>query len=122
MMIQRERVFSICYPFLWEVPQSCEALHSAETFQARTQSIVVRWLRQCLQLPSVTAVSSVPFVFQVSPFINENTRQKFLIYSGNNYQGSGGLVDYVDKDVIPDFLGGDCMVSFLSSCAGGIWK
>uniref|UniRef100_A0A8C5JQN6 S14L5 protein n=1 Tax=Junco hyemalis TaxID=40217 RepID=A0A8C5JQN6_JUNHY len=46
----------------------------------------------------------------VSPFINENTRQKFLIYSGNNYQGSGGLVDYVDKDVIPDFLGGDCMV------------
>ncbi|KAF2978571.1 hypothetical protein EK904_011607, partial [Melospiza melodia maxima] len=45
----------------------------------------------------------------VSPFINENTRQKFLIYSGNNYQGSGGLVDYVDKDVIPDFLGGDCM-------------
>ncbi|XP_054372491.1 SEC14-like protein 5 isoform X2 [Molothrus ater] len=46
----------------------------------------------------------------VSPFINENTRQKFLIYSGNNYQGSGGLVDYVDKDVIPDFLGGDCMI------------
>ncbi|NXG55809.1 S14L1 protein, partial [Hemiprocne comata] len=45
----------------------------------------------------------------VSPFINENTRQKFLIYSGNNYQGAGGLVDYVDKDVIPDFLGGDCM-------------
>ncbi|POI33548.1 hypothetical protein CIB84_002701 [Bambusicola thoracicus] len=45
----------------------------------------------------------------VSPFINENTRQKFLIYSGNNYQGPGGLVDYVDKEVIPDFLGGDCM-------------
>ncbi|KAM9125649.1 SEC14-like protein 5 isoform 2-T2 [Pangshura tecta] len=45
----------------------------------------------------------------VSPFINENTRQKFLIYSGNNYQGPGGLVDYLDKDVIPDFLGGDCM-------------
>ncbi|KGL79790.1 SEC14-like 5, partial [Tinamus guttatus] len=45
----------------------------------------------------------------VSPFINENTRQKFLIYSGNNYQGPGGLVDYVDKDVIPDFLGGDCV-------------
>ncbi|XP_030434597.1 SEC14-like protein 5 isoform X2 [Gopherus evgoodei] len=45
----------------------------------------------------------------VSPFINENTRQKFLIYSGNNYQGPGGLVDYLDKDVIPDFLGGECM-------------
>ncbi|RLV94057.1 hypothetical protein DV515_00013252 [Chloebia gouldiae] len=50
-----------------------------------------------------------PGNLMVSPFINENTRQKFLIYSGNNYQGSGGLVDYVDKDVIPDFLGGDCM-------------
>uniref|UniRef100_A0A8D0GKQ3 SEC14 like lipid binding 5 n=1 Tax=Sphenodon punctatus TaxID=8508 RepID=A0A8D0GKQ3_SPHPU len=49
----------------------------------------------------------------VSPFINENTRQKFLIYSGNNYQGLGGLVDYLDKDVIPDFLGGECVVSFL---------
>ncbi|XP_015680132.1 SEC14-like protein 5 [Protobothrops mucrosquamatus] len=45
----------------------------------------------------------------VSPFINENTRQKFLIYSGNNYQGSGGLVDYLEKDVIPDFLGGECV-------------
>ncbi|XP_007522069.1 SEC14-like protein 5 [Erinaceus europaeus] len=45
----------------------------------------------------------------VSPFINENTRQKFLIYSGSNYQGPGGLVDYLDRDVIPDFLGGDCV-------------
>uniref|UniRef100_A0A8D2DMN3 SEC14 like lipid binding 5 n=1 Tax=Sciurus vulgaris TaxID=55149 RepID=A0A8D2DMN3_SCIVU len=43
----------------------------------------------------------------ISPFINENTRQKFLIYSGSNYQGPGGLVDYLDKEVIPDFLGGD---------------
>uniref|UniRef100_A0A8C2PE09 SEC14 like lipid binding 5 n=1 Tax=Capra hircus TaxID=9925 RepID=A0A8C2PE09_CAPHI len=45
----------------------------------------------------------------ISPFINENTRQKFLIYSGSNYQGPGGLVDYLDKDVIPDFLGGECL-------------
>ncbi|XP_053327747.1 SEC14-like protein 5 isoform X2 [Spea bombifrons] len=45
----------------------------------------------------------------VSPFINENTRQKFLIYSGNNYQGPGGISDYLDKDVIPDFLGGECV-------------
>ncbi|KAM9100606.1 SEC14-like protein 5 isoform X1 [Sarcophilus harrisii] len=45
----------------------------------------------------------------VSPFINENTRQKFLIYSGSNYQGPGGLVDYLNKDVIPDFLGGECL-------------
>lgn len=45
----------------------------------------------------------------VSPFINENTRQKFLIYSGSSYQGGGGLVDYIDKEMIPDFLGGECL-------------
>ncbi|XP_056143217.1 SEC14-like protein 1 isoform X1 [Lampris incognitus] len=45
----------------------------------------------------------------VSPFINENTRRKFLIYAGNDYQGPGGLVDYIDKELIPDFLGGECM-------------
>ncbi|KAG8506466.1 SEC14-like protein 5 [Galemys pyrenaicus] len=45
----------------------------------------------------------------ISPFINENTRQKFLIYSGSNYQGPGGLVDYLEKEVIPDFLGGECV-------------
>lgn len=49
---------------------------------------------------------------QVSPFIDENTRKKFLIYAGNDYQGPGGLVDYIDKEIIPDFLGGECMVSF----------
>ncbi|XP_030653817.1 SEC14-like protein 5 [Nomascus leucogenys] len=43
----------------------------------------------------------------ISPFINENTRRKFLIYSGSNYQGPGGLVDYLDREVIPDFLGGE---------------
>ena len=46
----------------------------------------------------------------VSPFIDERTREKFLIYGGNDYQGSGGLVDYVDRVYIPDFLGGDCYV------------
>eukprot|EP00079_Xenopus_tropicalis_P029747 XP_012825399.1 PREDICTED: SEC14-like protein 5 isoform X1 [Xenopus tropicalis] len=45
----------------------------------------------------------------VSPFINENSRQKFLIYSGNNYQGPGGIADYVDKEIVPDFLGGECV-------------
>ncbi|XP_068099566.1 SEC14-like protein 5 [Hyperolius riggenbachi] len=45
----------------------------------------------------------------ISPFINENSRKKFLIYSGNNYQGLGGISDYVDKEIIPDFLGGECM-------------
>ncbi|OCT60722.1 hypothetical protein XELAEV_18046744mg [Xenopus laevis] len=45
----------------------------------------------------------------VSPFIDEYTRKKFLIYAGNDYQGPGGLIDYIDKEVIPDFLGGECM-------------
>ncbi|XP_062244069.1 SEC14-like protein 1 isoform X2 [Platichthys flesus] len=45
----------------------------------------------------------------VSPFIDENTRKKFLIYAGNDYQGPGGLIDYIDKEIIPDFLGGECM-------------
>uniref|UniRef100_A0A3Q3AVG4 SEC14 like lipid binding 1 n=1 Tax=Kryptolebias marmoratus TaxID=37003 RepID=A0A3Q3AVG4_KRYMA len=45
----------------------------------------------------------------VSPFIDENTRKKFLIYAGNDYQGPGGLVDYINKEIIPDFLGGECM-------------
>ncbi|XP_037845803.2 SEC14-like protein 5 isoform X2 [Chlorocebus sabaeus] len=47
----------------------------------------------------------------ISPFINENTRRKFLIYSGSNYQGPGGLVDYLDREVIPDFLGGESVVA-----------
>lgn len=50
----------------------------------------------------------------VSPFIDENTRRKFLIYGGKDYQGPGGLVDYVDKKYIPDFLGGDAYVSYAS--------
>lgn len=43
--------------------------------------------------------------------IDENTRKKFLVYAGNDYQGPGGLVDYIERNIIPDFLGGDCMVS-----------
>uniref|UniRef100_A0A8D3AV11 SEC14-like protein 1 n=1 Tax=Scophthalmus maximus TaxID=52904 RepID=A0A8D3AV11_SCOMX len=45
----------------------------------------------------------------VSPLIDENTRKKFLVYAGNDYQGPGGLLDYIDREIIPDFLGGDCM-------------
>ena len=47
----------------------------------------------------------------ISPFIDENTRQKFMIYGGNDYKGPGGLVDFIDEKYIPDFLGGDCYVS-----------
>ncbi|KAK3760718.1 hypothetical protein RRG08_010689 [Elysia crispata] len=44
----------------------------------------------------------------VSPFIDENTRNKFMIYAGKDYLGLGGLVEFMDKQYIPDFLGGDC--------------
>ncbi|KAI8794138.1 SEC14-like protein 1 isoform X1 [Biomphalaria glabrata] len=44
----------------------------------------------------------------VSPFIDENTRNKFMIYGGKDYLGTGGLVEFMDKQYIPDFLGGDC--------------
>ncbi|CAB1344155.1 unnamed protein product [Coregonus sp. 'balchen'] len=50
----------------------------------------------------------------VSPFIHDNTRQKFLVYGGSrDYQGAGpgGLLDYIDNEVIPDFLGGACLGS-----------
>lgn len=38
------------------------------------------------------------------------SRSKFLFYGGNDYQGTGGLVDYMPKENIPDFLGGECKV------------
>ncbi|XP_069953802.1 SEC14-like protein 1 isoform X2 [Cherax quadricarinatus] len=52
----------------------------------------------------------------VSTFIDDNTRSKFLFYGGNDYQGPGGLVDYMPKENIPDFLGGDCKQGSLSHC------
>ena len=42
----------------------------------------------------------------VSPLIDETSRAKFLFYGGNDYQGPGGLVDYIDPSLIPDWLGG----------------
>ncbi|XP_024128515.1 SEC14-like protein 1 [Oryzias melastigma] len=45
----------------------------------------------------------------VSPLIDENSRKKFFVYAGNDYQGPGGLVDYIDREIIPDFLGGTYM-------------
>ncbi|CAK1551372.1 unnamed protein product [Leptosia nina] len=44
----------------------------------------------------------------VSTFIDENTRSKFLFYGGKDYLQAGGLLDYIPKDIIPDFLGGPC--------------
>lgn len=59
---------------------------------------------------SADEMTDVSAHLQVSPFIDDNTRRKFLIYAGNDYQGPGGLLDYIDKEVIPDFLSGECMV------------
>lgn len=42
----------------------------------------------------------------VSPLIDETSRGKFLFYGGNDYQGQGGLVDYISEEHIPDWLGG----------------
>ena len=42
----------------------------------------------------------------VSPLIDETSRGKFLFYGGNDYQGQGGLVDYISPEYIPDWLGG----------------
>ncbi|XP_006821149.1 SEC14-like protein 1 [Saccoglossus kowalevskii] len=47
----------------------------------------------------------------ISPFIDENTRQKFMIYGGYDYLGKGGLADYIDPVYIPDFLNGECYCS-----------
>ncbi|XP_065203554.1 SEC14-like protein 1 [Planococcus citri] len=44
----------------------------------------------------------------ISTFIDERTRTKFLLYGGNDYQEEGGLADYIDPSIVPDFLGGPC--------------
>jgi len=54
-----------------------------------------------------------PKVFSVvwtllSPFIDDNTRKKFMIYTGDDYQGGGGLVDYIPREYIPKCLNGPC--------------
>jgi len=40
------------------------------------------------------------------PFIDENSRKKFMIYTGDDYQGAGGVADYIPNEYIPQFLGG----------------
>ncbi|XP_076809615.1 SEC14-like protein 1 isoform X1 [Clavelina lepadiformis] len=44
----------------------------------------------------------------ISPFIDEKTSTKFMMYTGTDYLGPGGLVDYIPAEFIPDFLGGSC--------------
>ncbi|KJH42177.1 CRAL/TRIO domain protein [Dictyocaulus viviparus] len=45
----------------------------------------------------------------ISPFIDETTRNKFMINSGELVKGE--ISKYVDDQYIPDFLGGTCLVS-----------
>ncbi len=42
----------------------------------------------------------------VSPLIDDTSREKFLLYGGNDYQGHGGLTDYISPDFIPSWLSG----------------
>ncbi|CAD7085860.1 unnamed protein product [Hermetia illucens] len=45
----------------------------------------------------------------VSTFIDENTRSKFLFYGGPDcLHMKDGLEQYIDSQIIPDFLGGPC--------------
>ncbi|KAG1670153.1 SEC14-like protein 1 [Nymphon striatum] len=56
----------------------------------------------------------------VSTFINEDTKSKFMFHSGTECfctPGSGGLVDYIERSEIPDFLGGECKAPI---CGGGL--
>lgn len=50
----------------------------------------------------------------VSPFIDDNTRTKFMIFGGNDYQGPEGITEFINKKYVPDFLGGDCFVSLIT--------
>jgi len=54
----------------------------------------------------------------VSAFINENTRSKFVFYTGNDYQGDDGLEEFISAEYIPDFLGGKCTTSSIPE--GGV--
>ncbi|KAJ1531458.1 hypothetical protein ONE63_000136 [Megalurothrips usitatus] len=53
----------------------------------------------------------------VSTFIDDNTKSKFLLFGGNDYQEEGGLVDYIPDEFVPDFLGGSSKTNI---CEGGL--
>ena len=46
----------------------------------------------------------------ISPFIDENTRKKFMIHSGDWKEEIG---KYIDNQYIPDFLGEFCFPIFV---------
>jgi len=45
------------------------------------------------------------------PFIDEKTSSKFMMYTGNDYLKTGGLIDYIPYNSVPVFLGGSCKSS-----------
>lgn len=48
------------------------------------------------------------------PLSDENTRSKFLFYGGQNCLSPDvGLERYIPSEIIPDFLGGPCAVSWV---------
>ena len=58
-------------------------------------------------------IARAPRVFPVlwtliSPFIDENTRKKFMINSGDPVLVE--LAKYIDEKFLPEFLGGSCFV------------
>ncbi|XP_023159864.1 protein real-time [Drosophila hydei] len=44
----------------------------------------------------------------VSAFIDEHTRSKFLFYGPDCEHMKDGLAQYIDEEIVPDFLGGPC--------------
>ncbi|KAH8255761.1 hypothetical protein KR038_010021 [Drosophila bunnanda] len=44
----------------------------------------------------------------VSAFIDEHTRSKFLFYGPDCVHMKDGLAQYLDEEIVPDFLGGPC--------------
>lgn len=66
-------------------------------------------------------VKHISFISNISQSqtTDENTRSKFLFHGGADcLHMKDGLEQYIDPDIIPDFLGGPCKVSlnFILNC------
>ena len=48
----------------------------------------------------------------LSPFIDDNTQKKFMIYTGDDHEREGGLLEYIPKEYVPKFLNGpaECVI------------
>ncbi|KAI1725704.1 PRELI-like family domain-containing protein [Ditylenchus destructor] len=77
---------------------------------------------ECLGL---VLIARAPRVFPVlwtliSPFIDENTRKKFMVNSNEAIHTE--LAKYIDKKYLPDFLGGPCPIDALGKDGGHVPK